>query len=319
MPRRLIIVIFIVLILGIVGGTVVLVLQRFRDNSTLSPSTTTPGALQPAAPGNQPIANPTSDDDSDGLTNAEEVVWGANPAGRDTDGDGTPDGDEVTAGRNPTVAGPNDLLPEGFQLGQDIQPLPEAPLQANQFFDDTLSLTPDPKNFTEEYHRQTPEASRTAETMVAFAKTKPIITKLPTPKNTAIITTQRDSSLTVGHYLDVAGNLDNLINRTNMSQVFVDLFENNDASSAYGLAVATRAHQQALLALEVPPSAVQLQQLLLGYTEALIATYAQLASWPGDPVKAMVAVNQLDALDREYFPVIKAEVERLEQLQTSLE
>lgn len=45
------------------------------------------------------------DDDSDGLSNAEEIIWGSNPRQTDTDGDGFKDGDEVRNGFDPIVAG----------------------------------------------------------------------------------------------------------------------------------------------------------------------------------------------------------------------
>lgn len=53
---------------------------------------------------------PTCDPDHDGLTNAEEVLWGTDPFNADTDTDGFKDGEEVASGHNPLVPGPNDLL-----------------------------------------------------------------------------------------------------------------------------------------------------------------------------------------------------------------
>lgn len=43
------------------------------------------------------------DDDEDGLTNAEEVLYGTDPNNPDSDGDGVNDGDEVANGTDPTV------------------------------------------------------------------------------------------------------------------------------------------------------------------------------------------------------------------------
>jgi len=48
-------------------------------------------------------ADPSTDPDNDGLTNAEEITAGTNPNVADTDGDGVNDGEEVTAGTDPTV------------------------------------------------------------------------------------------------------------------------------------------------------------------------------------------------------------------------
>lgn len=49
-----------------------------------------------------------SDDDSDGLKNWEEALWGTNPKNQDTDNDGAPDGAETREGRDPAKPGPND-------------------------------------------------------------------------------------------------------------------------------------------------------------------------------------------------------------------
>ncbi len=45
-----------------------------------------------------------TDTDSDGLTDAQEVLYSTDPLNPDTDGDGVSDGDEVAQGTNPAVA-----------------------------------------------------------------------------------------------------------------------------------------------------------------------------------------------------------------------
>jgi len=47
----------------------------------------------------------SEDDDGDGLSNAKEIIYGADPQNKDTDGDGHPDGEEVKKGYDPTRAG----------------------------------------------------------------------------------------------------------------------------------------------------------------------------------------------------------------------
>src|SRR3989339_277525 len=59
--------------------------------------------------------NPTDlsiskDQDQDGLSDAEEMIWNTDPFNPDTDGDGFKDGEEVTSGHDPSKAGPEDLL-----------------------------------------------------------------------------------------------------------------------------------------------------------------------------------------------------------------
>lgn len=55
---------------------------------------------------------PPPDQDSDGLSDADEAFYGTDPLNPDTDGDGYPDGVEVANGKNPN--GPGDLF--GFGL-----------------------------------------------------------------------------------------------------------------------------------------------------------------------------------------------------------
>lgn len=50
------------------------------------------------------------DADKDGLRDWEETIFQADPNNPDTDGDGTADGEEVNQGRDPLVKGPNDKI-----------------------------------------------------------------------------------------------------------------------------------------------------------------------------------------------------------------
>lgn len=57
-----------------------------------------------------PLPNPDDDPDHDGLSNQQEVIWGADPFNPDSDGDGFKDGEEVKSGHNPLIPGPDDLI-----------------------------------------------------------------------------------------------------------------------------------------------------------------------------------------------------------------
>jgi hypothetical protein len=59
--------------------------------------------------GNTTTLSGTADDDSDGLTNAQEHAWETNRLDPDTDRDGVRDGVEVAIGTNPLVADADDL------------------------------------------------------------------------------------------------------------------------------------------------------------------------------------------------------------------
>ncbi|KKR09621.1 MAG: OmpA domain protein [Parcubacteria group bacterium GW2011_GWC1_39_29] len=52
----------------------------------------------------------SKDQDQDGLSDAEEMIWNTDPFNSDTDGDSFKDGEEITSGHDPLKAGPDDLL-----------------------------------------------------------------------------------------------------------------------------------------------------------------------------------------------------------------
>lgn len=92
-------------VIGVIAVFSVYKLSRYLHTLALNGPFLAAGAPQPT-----PDNCPTCDPDHDGLTNAEETVWGTDPLNPDTDGDGFKDGEEVASGRNPLVPGPNDLL-----------------------------------------------------------------------------------------------------------------------------------------------------------------------------------------------------------------
>lgn len=316
MPRRLIIGILVLLIVGVAGGVVVLVTNRLRQGAAPAQQTGTQGQLPGAQTGGQPVVNPAGDDDGDGLSNADERVWGTATTNPDTDGDGFKDGEEVAARHNPTIPGPNDALPEGFEPGKNLTPLTGAQAQVpvDQFFEQNLDLDLESKNYTSEYRARYPESQRTPETLAQYVQEQTIVTKLPEPLARTIRLEAADSRQLLNEYLVTAGNLTAFSNSEAVSSALSDLITNGDPATTRGLALQVRLHQESLLALGVPPSGANLQKLLLGYSELLAATYDVIATYPDDPVKAAVGLRQLEENDRTYIPIIVSELERVRQL-----
>ncbi len=314
MSRRLVIILLIVLVIGVIGGAAALVVSRLRTNTATTSPTPGPGELGQAEFGGQNIINPTGDDDGDGLPNADEALWGTDPKNPDTDGDNFLDGEESKAGYNPTIPSPNDKLPEGFKPGKDLQPLEGAaiqPVAVDQFFQNNLDLTLGTKNYTEEYKKQYPEDKRTPDTLEAYAKTQPIVTQLPIPEAKSIQATTTDSPLVIKDYLDVAGNLSVFSKRSALADGLESLFASNDPGIIQGIASGIRNYQNNLITLQVAPAAIPLQRLLLGYSQLAAATYDQLATYPTDPARAVVAMRQLEENDKKYMPLINQEIARL--------
>lgn len=323
MSRRLIIAILVVLIIGVLGGAAVLVVQRLRQGASPSETapTTSPGQLPGAQTGGQAVAEPTGDGDSDGLINSDETRWGTNPANPDTDGDGFKDGEEVKANHNPTIPGPNDTLPAGFQPGQNLNPLTTGAPQAvavDQFFEANLDLKLASKNYTDEYRSRFPEDQRNSQTLASYVQQQNIVTKLPTPLARAVQVETSDTRANVATYLQVAGSLSPFSNVDVVTSALNDLVSSNDPASIRGLSLQVKLHQEQLLALKVPPSAANLQKLLLGYSELISATYDAIAEYPADPVKSAVALRQLETNDSTYIQLISQELERIQQIAASL-
>lgn len=311
MPRKLIIIILVLLILGIIGGTVVLVMRRLRGSGAQpSPSPAAIG-LSPDFSQAPVIANPTGDDDDDELSNADEAKWGTNPNRPDTDGDGYQDGEEVKAAHNPTVAGPNDKLPDGFEPQKDLKPIAEAPLQLDQYFEDSLDLTKLP-SLTQAYDKQYKDSEKSDVSLFAFVKEQPVETKLPTVKQNAIKTIADDTPGTLSQELSVVGDLAVLKDKNTLNDGIRDLLEDQNGSTLSLAAFNVRKYQDKLLSATVPPSALPLHKLLLGYTELLASTLTQMSQWEQDPVRTLVAMRQLDAIDRAYYPLISQELRRLQ-------
>lgn len=313
MSRRLIIIILIVLIVGVLGGTVALLVQRFGGSDEVAPDLLTDNPdLTPADDGAAQIIDPTGDSDNDGLPNAQEVIWGTNPNLGDTDGDGFTDSAEIANNHNPTIAGPNDTLPAGFQPQVDIQPA--APLQIDQYFAAKVDLFPlNGRNLTTEYNARYPEKERTTENAVTFAKEQSIVRALPQVDETKITLTQGNSTQTVGHYLDVARGYSQLMDSTTVGEIMLDIFDHNDISSTIGMAEYVQSFQQQLTEAPVPPEALNLHKLLIGFTEVLNATYIQMTVYENDPIKTLNAIYQLETIDQQYLPLITSEYRRLEQ------
>jgi hypothetical protein len=299
MSRRLVISILVILIVGILGGTVVFIVQRLRgDEAAPANSTGETGNLDPANEGSPNIVNPNEDADLDGLTTAEESLWRTDPNNADTDGDSYRDGEEVKAEHNPTIAGPDDKLPVGFIPG-NFRQLDAAPLQVDQFFSDNLDLSGGKTNLTEQYNKQYSESKRTPDTLRSFVITQPIITRLPTARQEVIKLQETNTPLVMGEYLDVAGDLSVFSAKLAIGKALDELYRNNNPGLILAQAEVVRLHQQNLLEMAVPPAANNLQRLLLGYTELVAATYDLMARYDTDPVKSVLAVFPEVRLMRE--------------------
>lgn len=317
MSRRIVIGILIFLIVSVLGGIAALIISQIR-NSTVTPTPTLQPSLSPGASSSPlPTQDPTGDSDSDGLSNTDEKIWGTNPTLSDSDGDGFKDGEEVQKNHNPTIASPNDKLPIGFKPQQNVNPLePSTPSAQSfeSFFSDSVDVTGGTKNLSQEYARTVPDKDKTPASLSQFITTQPIITTLPALNDAAIKVSEDNSPILISQYLNIAGNLDSIADKARMTIALNNFFENKSAYGFTTLAESVKLSQSRIKTLQVPKEAVQYQKLIVGYTELLAGTLQQIGAYQNDEVKALVALRQLDAIDRLYYPVILQERARLNNL-----
>lgn len=319
MPRFIIIVIFVVLVIGMAVGAALLVGQRLGldDSQPASEQEEQFGVLQPVEIDEQQQLL-AADDDNDGLTNSEEVRWGTDLNNPDSDGDGYLDGEEVAARHDPTIPAPNDKLPDETvtQDGRAQLPILTEPLKADKYFTDDFAKGSD-KDLTKQYEAEYAEADRTPASLNEFADKQPVQELLPRP-DSGTVTEVEDTSARLEHYLSVADNDNALADVTLYLDAHYQLQENNNPAPMLSLAYKVRLYRDDLTKLQVPESAMEVHRLLLGHTEALATTFEQIAKFPDDPARSLVATRQLEVVDRTYYPMVKIEFERLDRVQETL-
>lgn len=305
MSRRFVIGIIILLIIAVLGGIAALVIYQLsmpEATLTLTP-TVTPLFVE----------DPTIDSDNDGLSNGDEKIWGTNPTNSDSDGDTYLDGEEVQKNHNPTIASPNDKLPVGFKPQQNISPLDPAQPSTTSFdsyFSESVDVTGGTKNLTQEYAATVPDKDKSPLSLTQFVQAQPLTTNLPVINESAI-TREQDIPLAISHYVSVAGNIDPISDQTRVTLAVTAFVKNHHVTGFATLADRVASYQAELKRLRVPPSALQYHKLLVSYSELLAGTFRQIANYQNDQVKSLVALRQLDAIDRQYYPLILQERLRL--------
>jgi hypothetical protein len=274
--------------------------------------------------------DPQADNDEDGLSNNDEAIWGSDPDNRDTDGDGYLDGEEVAAGHDPTIPAPNDKLPEEtltdrttYKTEEDQavemkQVQPSAADKYDSFFVDRDELYEEEGNLTDEYNKEYSGSQQTTETLSEFVEGLGVTTSLPKPGEKELPATQESSSAAISAYLRVADNKNALANNQVYAQAMSALYERNDVSGIQNMALLVSLYRSDLMSVSVPEAAMAVHKLLLAYTDALIVTFEEVVMWNEDPAKSLRGTKQLSALDRQYYPIIFREFEKLRDLEDQI-
>lgn len=189
------------------------------------------------------------------------------------------------------------------RLGPTVTPLP------------SLFLAPVPhiadgKNLTQDYESQYGPDQRTNKNKQLFAQNQLLVLTLP-PVNDARIVPGDTTPAAVKTYVEKAVRLDLLADKKGVATALQQILATGDVTLLRTIRELWVSYQQSLAALPVPPSAVTLQRMLLGYTEAMIVTFDQIMAVDTDTVKSLTAMYQLEVLDRLYYPQIMALVQQL--------
>jgi len=231
------------------------------------------------------------DSDYDGLTDDEECRWKTDAFNPDTDGDTFKDGDEVKGGYDPTIKGD----------GKGSDALPEKKAQLSE-----ARLRPDPNssNYTEGLAgvilgdtplAQASQTKVTPEQVQSTLATAKLDLTLPETKISELNIQATNTPADVSAYLAKIDVLKpaTVLNADSFSDSLVGAFSGNMTG-----VIAVRSnlsnYEKTLLAVPVPPSAVQHMTLLVSITRFLnerlytIQQYAQ-----SDPTRAYIATREI--------------------------
>ncbi len=256
-----------------------------------------------------PLPSPEVDSDHDGLTNAEEMIWGTDPFNPDTDGDGFKDGEEVASGHNPLVPGPDDLLPTTNITEKTSN------LMAAGFSAGVLSQNRDTTNYS--------NALSDITDSIISDSAKALD---PNKISAGPLISSSDSKASQQNYVDAIGSIilndmwGQLINEPRVTTFKFANFNLDDpknvsytqeyfnTKAAYYLGVMAK-----LNVLAVPPSWRSIHQQLLTGLQTLIINHQALGQISTDPMKGIAAMNNLMTLYQEVQPTLVTIVQKIKE------
>jgi hypothetical protein len=302
MSRRVVIVIGIIIVLSIllaIGLFFVTSLNKEQAAQPTPDATTSNAGLTSST-----TVDPLADPDNDNLNNAQEALWGTNPNNPDTDGDGYKDGEEVANCHNPLVPAPKDKL-VNCTPGQNSESTTSTATTGTSdlFFPNPPAKIAGDVNLTQAYATAVKDSDKSPVTFSQFIANQPINTDLPAINEKAI-TTQKDSQLALAQYMSIAGDINTITDKTRFQLAINALLTNSDSSQFATFAQKVLIYQHSVESLSVPTSALEYHKLILAYSELLTSTFSQISNYSKDQVKALSALRQLDAIDRQYYPQI---------------
>ncbi len=228
------------------------------------------------------------DSDGDGLLDWQEGLWGTNPQEKDSDNDKTPDGAEVQAGRNPTLAGPDDLQATS-SLAAGLFPDSVA-----QGFDNSLS-----GNITKEMFYSFINTKQDRGIAFSTEDITQITSELTASAENSRVTFEKYSLDSIGTFPD--SDLERAEEYGDkFAQIYIDTeqklnkLSNDDIESILREQIALA---KSLSILYVPQSLQRSHAQIVNDTYNAGVIYEILSNYENDPIKAIVAVKSLRAIE----------------------
>ncbi len=253
-----------------------------NQNSTLQQGTSLP--------------NPDDDPDHDGLSNQQEVIWGADPFNPDSDGDGFKDGEEVKSGHNPLIPGPNDLI-SADNLTEQFSQLAVAGLYSGD-------LNPDSQNYSKALVDITTSITDSGKYLFNKDETTSSLTVIPSSRESNVVYLNKISPLTRQFQELLVQEYENLIPKLNTigAKGFIDPTVNKFFSSQ-----ALKFGDLIQEATNIPVTQdfkdthinfIDLMKNMHDINDAIV-------HGDTDPVKASVALNTLPDVYNNYIDLMK--------------
>ncbi len=259
------------------------------------------------------------DSDQDGLTDAEEKLYGTDPHNPDTDGDGYSDGAEVKAGYDPLKPAPGDKLPDNSISTEQNQS--DAAKTTNTTTSDTTNRTKelakkistltnqtDPNNpqiSLDQINQITNDALSSQNTSIELPQIDPKTIKIKKqnyPKNQMDTKKKEDfiSYISTIFYImasnspiPITSSTDAASVMTQITQQILSSLSTQNPNSLDNLSKSGSAMLEQMQAVEVPADLVDLHIKALQY-----ATYAQnlknlVKTNPNDPISNIVNYSKI--------------------------
>lgn len=250
-----------------------------------------------------PLPEPETDADYDGLTNKEESYWNTDFQNPDTDGDKFLDGEEVASGHDPLKPGPDDILPKPSTVNITDK---ISSLMVSGFYAGDLNPNADPVVYNKALADISVE-------MLIDGESSLNPSNIPIGKTTLSSNSKKDQE----KYINEIGSIiqvklwGELVNEPrvvglNIINSFSETAQGTNDSRQYFYSKTTHYRQvlDEVSVLAVPPSWLDIHQKILSSLQKLVINHQALGKTTDDPLKGALAMNNLMIVYQDVQPIL---------------